>query len=121
MKLLLPVIAVLALAGCDAGAPGEAGALTAIPKAFVGTWEIDPGACGSGSDTRVTVSETELQLPQSAVAVKKVVPDGETAVRVDGAFTGGGDTWNGSVRLELAGEQLIVVNGAMVSPRVKCR
>lgn len=120
MRLLLSAIAVLAVAGCDAGAPGEEGALTAIPKAFVGTWEIDPGACGSGSDTRVVVSETELQLPQSAVAVKKVVPDGETAVRVDGAFSGGGDTWDGSVRLEMDNSQLIVVNGAMVSPRVKC-
>lgn len=120
MRLALSAIAALVVAACDE--PPPEATLKEIPTAFVGRWD-GPGQCGAGGALALTVEPNLLQFADSKVEVSGVAPDGEAAARVDGHFTGPGAEWDGSVRLELSngGQELNVVNGATLSPRVKCR
>ena len=108
------------LAACNA--PPPAATLTEVPAQYTGAWDASLAACGRGGPSAVTVTQTEVVMEDTKVVVTGVAPDGETAARIDGHFTGPGTAWDGSVRLELSrgGRELNVVNGATVIPRVKC-
>jgi hypothetical protein len=111
----------LALAACEE--PPAPATLSEVPAQFVGVWDISLEACDAvGGATSVVVRSDEVTFSDSHLAVTGASPDGDRAVRVDGHFTGPGIAWNGSVRLELGegGQELSVVNGSLVVPRVKC-
>ncbi|MDP3496015.1 MAG: hypothetical protein Q8R82_23125 [Hyphomonadaceae bacterium] len=113
-------LAGLVLAGCDEVPP--AATLTEVPGVFVGAWVVDQAECRGGGASMVTVTPTSVTFSDSRIAVTGVAPDGDTAARVDGRYTSDYATWDGAVRLELAdqGRTLNVVNGSMLTPRVKC-
>jgi hypothetical protein len=119
MRYVLAV-SLLVLGACDDAPP--AATLKEIPTAFLGSWDAS-GECGAGGALAVTVTPTEVVFPDSKIAVTGVAPDGETAARVDGHFTSSDAQWEGAVRLELAngGQELNVVNGSSLHPRVRCR
>lgn len=119
MRFVLAVC-LLTLAACDD--PPPVATLKEIPAAFLGSWDAS-GECGAGGALAVMVTPTEIVFPDSRIDVTGVAPDGETAARVDGHFTSSDAQWDGAVRLELAngGEELNVVNGSSLHPRVKCR
>lgn len=119
MRYVLAV-SLLALTACDDAPP--AATLKEIPASFLGSWDAN-GECGAGGALAVTVTPTEVVFPDSKIAVTGVAPDGETAARVDGHFTSSDAQWDGAVRLELAngGQELNVVNGSALHPRVKCK
>jgi hypothetical protein len=122
MSQLARTLPLLLLAACD-DAPPEA-TLKEVPAAFLGQWDASLSDCrmGGGSALALSVAPTELRFADSTIAVTGVAPDGEHAARIDGRFTTQDATWDGAVRLELAGDgkELNVVNGATLSPRVKC-
>ena len=90
---------------------------------FVGSWDAVGGDCSGTGPSAVKVTSTEVVFPDSRIDVTGVAPDGPNAARVDGHFTSADAQWDGAVRLELAngGQELNVVNGSALSPRVKCR
>lgn len=110
----------LLLAACDE--PPPVATLTEVPAQFAGEWDASVAACGLGGEHAVTVTPTEVVMEETKVQVTGVLPDGENAARIDGHFTGPEREWDGSVRLELAkgGQELSVVNGSTIVPRVKC-
>lgn len=110
----------LAFAACEEPPPPPT--LVEVPAQYLGGWDENVGACGQGGPNAVTVTPTEVVMEDTKVAVSGVAPDGETAARVLGRFTGPGQAWDGSIRLEVSadGRELNVVNGAMIVPRVKC-
>lgn len=119
MRLHFLMLAGLAVAACD-DAPAPA-TLREIPARFVGVWDVSLADCAAGGGPQaVTVSADAVVFPDSRLAVTGAAPDGETAVRADGHFSGPGAEWDGSVRLELDGGALSVVNGNGIVPRVKC-
>ena len=120
MKAAWSGFACLLLAACDEVPP--AATLTEVPGKFVGRRVVDTNECRGSGYSLVTVTAIEVTFTDSRIAVTGVAPDGETAARVDGRFTSDYATWDGAVRLELAdgGKTLNVVNGSMVTPRVKC-
>ncbi len=113
-------LAILFAVACDPPPPEVT--LTEVPAQFVGDWDASVGDCGQGGPNAVTVTPTEVVMEDTKVAVTGVAPDGETAARVLGRFTGPGQEWDGSIRLEISadGRELNVVNGATIVPRVKC-
>lgn len=117
LTLVLPVLVMAA--ACDEAPPQAT--LKEIPAAFLGNWD-SVGECGGGGARSVTVTPTEVTFSDSKIAVTGVAPDGATAARVDGHFTSTDAQWDGSLRLELAsgGNELNVVNGSSLTPRVKC-
>lgn len=121
MKRVAAAVCALGLAtACEEPPPQPT--LTAVPAQYLGAWDETVGACGGGGPNAVTVTPTEVIMEDTRVAVTGVAPDGETAARVVGRFTGPGQAWDGSIRLEVSadGRELNVVNGAMIVPRVKC-
>jgi|GEM_PF-3079412 len=113
-------LVLIAVAGCDG--PPPVATLSEVPAQFVGAWDASIGDCGRGGPYAVTVTPKEVAMEKTRVQVTGAAPDGETAVRVDGHFTGPGAEWDGSVRLELGdgGRELSVVSGSAIVPRVKC-
>ncbi len=111
----------LLAAACDE--PPAPATLTEVPAQFVGLWDLSSDNCEAGGGPQsVIVRADEVAFEDSHLAVTGASPDGDRAVRVDGHFTGPGREWTGSVRLELAegGQELSVVSGTPVVPRVKC-
>jgi len=110
----------LTVAACEPPSPGAT--LREVPAQYLGDWDENVGACGQGGPNAVRVTPTDVVIEDTKVAVTGVAPDGETAARVLGRFTGPGQEWDGSIRLEVStdGRELNVVNGAMIVPRVKC-
>lgn len=113
------IIAAVLLTACDE--PPAPATLKEVPAQFVGLWDVSLADCEAGGGPQaVTINTAEIVFSDSHLAVTGAAPDGDTAARVDGHFTGPGAEWDGSVRLELDGETLSVVNGSNVVPRVKC-
>lgn len=115
--LLFPLV----LAACDE--PPPVATLTETPPQFVGTWEASLADCeAGGGPSHVKVAANELVFPDSRLEVTGALPDGESAVRVDGHLKTSLGEADSSIRLELSdgGRTLTVVNGAAIVPRVKC-
>jgi hypothetical protein len=110
----------VALTACEEAPP--AATLSEVPAQFVGDWDASVGDCGQGGPNSVTVTPSVVVMEETTVKVTGVAPDGESAARVDGHFSGPGREWDGSVRLELSdgARVLSVVNGSTIVPRVKC-
>jgi hypothetical protein len=110
----------LAFAACEEPPPPPT--LVEVPAQYLGDWDENVGACGQRGANAVTVTPTEVVMEDTKVDVTGVAPDGETAARVLGRFTGPGQEWDGSIRLEISadGRELNVVSGAMIVPRVRC-
>lgn len=119
MRWFAWVFVLFLAAACDS--PPPEATLQEIPQAFVGEWD-GAGECGGGGALALSITTKEIVSRDSRIAVTGVAPDGETAVRVDGHRKTAEASWDGSVRLELAngGQELNLVNGAPVVPRVKC-
>lgn len=101
--------------------PPPAGTLAEVPAQFVGVWDASLADCAAGGGPlAVTITPGEITFPDSKLDVRDAAPDGESAARIDGHFTGPGAEWDGSVRLELGDGVLSMVNGTPVVPRVKC-
>jgi hypothetical protein len=86
-----------------------------FPAAFRGKWDKSAEACADGESTQVvTVREGEIQFFESMGKIKSIAGDGANAIRFEGAFSGEGDTWDGSMRLEMspAGDTLKINDGA---------
>jgi hypothetical protein len=104
----------VALASCEPPQPEST--LTDVPAQFVGDWDASVGDCGQGGPNAVALTSTEVVMEDKTVAVTGVAPDGENAARVFGRFTGPGQEWDGSIRLEISadGRELNVVSSAMM-------
>ena len=114
-------LVILGLAACDE--PPPAATLTETPAQYVGTWAGSDAECEAGAGPlRVTVAPDELVFADSRLAVTGALPDGDTAVRVDGHLQTSMGEGDSSIRLELSdgGRTLTVVNGANLAPRIKC-
>ncbi len=112
------VALLLAAAACN---QEPAATLSEVPAQFVGVWDASLADCEAGGGAlSVSVAPAEIRFPDSRLAVTGVAPDGDSAARVSGHFSGPGAEWDGSVRLELGGGMLSIVNGMPVVPRVKC-
>jgi hypothetical protein len=114
----LVALSLLLLAACE---EPPAATLSEVPGRFTGMWAANLADCEVGGGAlAVSVDPVEVRFPDSRLAVTGVAPDGDSAVRVSGHYTGPGTEWDGSVRLELGDGVLSVVNGLPVVPRVKC-
>jgi hypothetical protein len=111
---------IVAATACEAPPPGAT--LSEVPAQFVGAWDESLASCGRGGPNAVTVTPTEVVMEDTKVVVTGVAPDGDTAARMVGRFTGPGQEWDGAVRLEISidGQELNVVNGTTIVPRVRC-
>jgi hypothetical protein len=76
---------------------------TVIPRAFVGEWNTDPGACGTGlSDTRLRIESGRLRFYESDGDVRDVTVHNSRSVTVNASFSGEGQTWNDTVQMTLS-------------------
>lgn len=91
--------------GAAANAPAEPPAedVAAIPAAFRGEWNGDLAACGSGrSESRLRIEADRVRFYESSGEVTGVRAEGERSVVVTARYTGEGDSWDRTDRLELS-------------------
>jgi hypothetical protein len=93
----------------------------AFPAAFRGKWDGSAEACKTGSERKLNITETEMQFLESIGVAKSIAQESENAIKVDAAFSGEGETWDATTRLELspAGNAL-TINGDQTSQLVRC-
>ncbi len=72
-----------------------------LPAGFVGVWDVNP-ACPATSDTKLTVSATDLTFFESGGNIRKVTVKSADETIVDADFSGEGDTWSRSVHMKLS-------------------
>ncbi len=115
----LPAILLLALAACDDAPP--AATLKEIPAVFVGNWDAVGGDCSGTGASAVKVTLTEVAVSSFEDRSDGRCPGRGDGGAVDGHFTSADGQSDGSVRLEIGngGQELNVVNGSALSPRVK--
>ena len=78
--------------------------LQAIPEQFLGEWNNDPQACGTGlSDGRLQIYADRLGFYESTGYVKSLKLINPQTVRVELSYTGEGSTWNDTKTLILSG------------------
>jgi len=115
-SIVLPVLALAALAGCDGGTPAatatpaaeptatETAAFTAIPVAIRGRWGLVPADCEPGRDDAkglLTIDATTLEFYESVGTLDAVTEAGPTRIRAAFDFEGEGMTWQREVMLEV--------------------
>lgn len=122
MKLYLVLGACAVLAACSppkasedapadkasAAAPASSAAASSVsevaaaelPAAFLGVWDVNP-KCPSTSDTKLTVSATELTFFESGGTIRKVTVKSADEAIVEADFSGEGDTWSRAMPLKL--------------------
>ena len=129
----------LVMAACEAktpetaSAPTEAAApqqaapqaaaqpATTLPAAFQGRWDKDAAACANAESTQiVTVRADEVQFFESMARVKTVTEDGPHAVKLEGAFSGEGEEWEGKMRLEITADDKLKVDEDSAGLLVRC-
>ena len=93
-----------------------------IPATLLGVYDASIEACGRPSDTRLTVSPTELRFHESIGTVGKVTAAGAGAVRVEADYQGEGERWRSVRELRLGdGGQSLRISGEGTSlVRVRC-
>ncbi len=93
--------------------------LTRIPSAFVGEYNDDLSACGTGmNDSRLRVRATTVAFDESETAVTRVILIGSKSVKVEGMADGEGQHWKTSFRLTLNSNDGVSVDGA--DTRARC-
>lgn len=83
----------------EAQSPPEVAAAE-LPAGFLGVWDVNP-ACPATSDTKLTVSATDLTFFESGAAIRKVTVKSSDETIVDADFSGEGETWSRSLHLTL--------------------
>jgi hypothetical protein len=84
---------------------------TVIPAAFLGEWNADKAACGTGlSDTRLRIEPKRLRFYESDGAVKRVTVHDDRSATVEASFSGEGQRWNDAVEMVLSrsGDELTI-------------
>jgi TPR repeat protein len=90
--------------GEDKGAGETERALATIPAQFLGEWNDDLKACGTGlSDGRLRVYANRLQFYESTGYVQSLKLINPQTVELELSYTGEGSTWNDKTTLILSG------------------
>ena len=103
--------AALANGGDPRPRPSASGpAVAELPAAFRGRWGLLPADCEAGrSDNKglVTVEPKALIFYESRAVPQSIVQTGPNAVSMDVAFSGEGQEWRRTVRLEARDNVLV--------------
>jgi hypothetical protein len=74
-----------------------------IPVRFVGEWNADLSACGTGlSDTRLRIEPRRIRFYESDAEVRSVTILNERSIKVAASFAGEGQTWTDEVTFVLS-------------------
>lgn len=74
-----------------------------IPAAFIGEWNTDTEACGTGNnDSRLRISARQIRFYESDADVRTVGVLSQRAIKVSASFAGEGQSWNDQVELVLS-------------------
>lgn len=74
-----------------------------IPAAFIGEWNTDTGACGTGNnDSRLRISARQIRFYESDAEVRSVAVLSQRAIKVSASFAGEGQSWNDQVKFVLS-------------------
>ncbi len=93
----------VAASASSAAASAPEVASAELPAGFLGVWDANP-ACPATSDTKLTVTATDLTFFESGATIRKVTVKSATDAVVDADFSGEGETWTRSMHLELSGD-----------------
>lgn len=74
-----------------------------LPGGFLGVWDANP-ACPSASDTKLTVSTTDLTFFESGATIRKVTVRSANEAVIDADFSGEGETWSRSLSIKLGAD-----------------
>jgi len=84
------------------GSMTTAGALTAIPAAFLGKWNFVRKDCGKpGSEGQLTVEARRVSFYESSGEVTSVSQGARNVITVELAMSSEGDTWTDTLRFQL--------------------
>lgn len=93
--------------------------LTRIPIAFIGEYNDDLSACGTGmNDSGLRVRATTVAFYESETAVTRVIPIGSKSVKIEGVAEGEGQRRKNSFRLTLISNDRLSVDGS--DTRARC-
>jgi hypothetical protein len=101
-------------------APPAAATSAAIPAAFHGRWDASAEACATGSEMKLTITESELLFLESVAKPTSVASRGPDAIRIEADFSGEGEEWEGTLELSLASDTLTVTQPSGSTSRVRC-
>ncbi len=74
-----------------------------IPATFIGEWNTDTGACGTGNnDSRLRISARQIRFYESDADVRSVTILRQRAIKVNASFAGEGQRWNDQVEFVLS-------------------
>jgi len=96
-----PADAPSAAAPASSAAASASEAAAELPAGFLGVWDVNP-ACPSTSDTKLTVSATDLTFFESGATIRKVTVKSPNEAVIDADFSGEGETWSRSLHLKLS-------------------
>lgn len=143
MRIVLVVVAGVALAACEPAKPNVAPTspspsepvtaapapvvtaapadMQSIPAAYLGKWDATAEACAQPSIDTLTIAANELRFHESIGEINSITQDGDGIV-VAGPFEGEGESWDGSMRLALSADQntLTLTNNGKPVTRVRC-
>ena len=93
-----------------------------IPATVLGVYDASLEACGKPSDTRLTVSPTELRFHESIGTVRRATVTGVDTVTVEADYQGEGESWrsNRELRLGEGGATLTISGDGTRLVRVRC-
>ncbi len=96
--------------------------MIAIPAPYLGKWDATAEDCGRASIMTLTIAADELRFHESIGEINIVTEEGPNAITIAGPFEGEGESWDGSLRLELSTDRntLTVTNNGTPSTRVRC-
>lgn len=109
-------------ANAGEGAPPPPATGKTIPAALLGVYDVSLEACGRPSDTRVTVTPTELRFHESIGTVREATAGGAGGVRVEADYQGEGERWRSvrELRLGDGGKALTIGGDGTRLVRVRC-
>jgi len=74
-----------------------------IPAAFLGEWNVDLQACGSGNnDSRLRIEPRRVHFYESVGNVQGVTVVNDRSIKVSASFSGEGQTWTDEVAFVLS-------------------
>ena len=94
-----------------------------LPDSFIGEWNDDPTACGTGtSDSRLVVGPTRISFYESDARVLSTQVNNSREIKVWTSSSGEGSTWKSDMTLVLSpsGQELTVVSGDDSVTRSRC-
>lgn len=93
-----------------------------IPAALLGSYDASLDACGKPSDSRLTVSPTELRFHESIGTVREVTATAAGTVTVEADYQGEGESWRSTRELRLGdgGATLTISGDGTRLVRIRC-